>query len=170
MTATIKNLCKNPKLKPADLTVETGCILTYTGSDNALHVTSTGSSAGRVLLPPIDITPYYGQSMVMSVETSGSGTVGGAALCYVRFNNTNLTLSEPPAYLHGAAWPVNRVTWMFNCLDKASGATTLTPVLTSMSGNGNTVHYARLIVCTQEDYTKLLTTGLKYFDYSTRPE
>ncbi|KAB8292595.1 hypothetical protein, partial [Bifidobacterium apri] len=93
MTDTLKNLCANPLLKTIGLTVETGCTLSYTDSTSVLHVISTGDSAGRVLLPPIDITPYYGKPLVMSVETTGSGTVSDAALCYVRFNNTNLTLN-----------------------------------------------------------------------------
>lgn len=170
MTDTLKNLCANPLLKTSWLTVETGCTLSYTYSGNILHVTSTGDNAGRVLLPPIDITPYYGKPLVMRVETAGSGTVSDAALCYVRFNNTTLTLSGPPGYLNGQPWPRTSITWAFPCLDKTSGATTLTPVLTSMGGAGKVAHYARLIVCTQEDYEKLQTTGLQYFNYSTQPE
>lgn len=164
----ITNLCTNPNLLTQRLTVETGCSLAY--SDTILHMISTGDSAGRVLLPPIDITPYYGKPMVMSVETSGSGTVSDAALCYVRFNNTSKTMSGPPDYNTGAAWPVTRITWVFTCLDKTSGATTLTPVLTSMAGAGKVAHYARLIVCTQEDYTKLQNMGLTYFDGDTMPK
>lgn len=170
MTDTLKNLCVNPLLKTSGLTVEIGCTLSYTYSGNILHVTSIGGNAGRVLIPPIDITPYYGKNMVMSVASYGDGTVADAALCYVRFNNTTLTLSGPPGYLNGQPWAVTRITWAFTCLDKASGATTLTPVLTGMAGAGKVVHYARLIVCTQEDYKKLQTTGLNYFDYSTQPE
>ena len=166
----ITNLCTNPDLLTQRLTVETGCTLTYTDSGNTLHVISTGDSAGRVALPPIDITPYYGKPMVMSVETVGDGTVSDSALCYVRFNDTVLTLSGPPNYGHGAAWPVTRVTFAFNCLDKSSGATTLTPVLTSMAGTGKTVHYARLIVCTQEDWQKLTNMGLTYFSGDTMPK
>lgn len=170
MTDTLKNLCVNPLLKTSGLTVETGCTLAYLDKSSTMRMDSTGDNAGRVSLPPIDLTPYFGKRMVMSVETDGDGTISEAALCYVRFNTRKPTSIGTPRYVRGAAWPSARVTYEFTCPDKASGATTFTPVLTSMAGAGKVTYYARLIVCTQEDYTKLQTTGLNYFDYSTQPE
>lgn len=160
----IQNLIPDPRFKHAEWWEANDATIVPVAAQSALNVTNTNGSVdsfAEYILS--DVSEYRGVNMTFACSLTtiqGSATPCGNGLIFARENNSVWNMTE-----NGTA-TVGRKILQFTLPEDT---TALALRLYAPATNGSIFQWWRPILTPTEDYQRLLSLGVDYFDGDTMP-